>query len=183
MEETTRNKIKEARYIICSCEGAAEQEIMELLLDNEETIFDRSQLVFGEVTKLRKGEDIKNKYLGADYDEKIILIRILDSKREKIRIPKPYNEKVEIVNINTNPEIEILIIIYFEKYQDYIRHYKSSKKPSEYCKEILKIPNCKKQGYFSNLFGNNIDVLVKVIKEYSSYRNRNEGYFLSDLLK
>ncbi len=183
MEEATRNQISRAKYIICSCEGAAEQEIMDLLLNNELLIFARSQLVYGEVTKLRKGEDIKNKYLGADYAEKIVLLRILDSRRENIRIPKPYKEKVEIVNINTNPEIEILLIIYFGKYQEYIRHYKSFKKPSEYCKEILKITDCKKQGYFNELFGSRVDVLVKVLKEYSSHRNRSEGYFLSDLLK
>ena len=36
------------------------------------------------------------------------MIRILDSRREEFRLSKAYEQKVDVVNVITAPEIEIL---------------------------------------------------------------------------
>ena len=38
------------------------------------------------------------------------MIRILDSRREEFRLSKAYAQKIDVVNVITAPEIEMLII-------------------------------------------------------------------------
>lgn len=45
-----------------------------------------------------------------DFAGKIKVYRVLDSRRENFKISKAYQHKVEIVNVITAPEIEMLII-------------------------------------------------------------------------
>lgn len=50
-------------YVVCSCEGAAEEAVM----DNECLIFDRKSLVGRKVTRRRKAEDIQQQFLNRDF--------------------------------------------------------------------------------------------------------------------
>lgn len=58
--------------------------------------------------------------MGKDYGSKIDLFRILDSKRENFNLKtakyrKIFEEKIEVINVITPPEIELLIIVSEEK--------------------------------------------------------------------
>lgn len=44
------------------------------------------------------------------FDDQISVIRILDSRREDFRLSKAYEYKVDVINVITAPEIEMLII-------------------------------------------------------------------------
>ena len=74
----------------------------------------------------------------------------------------------------------MLIIHSEKKYQEY---QKSRKKPSEFCKENLKMHNVKSYDFVYKYFSN-IEILIGAIKNYHEKANidKNE-YSLNDLLK
>lgn len=179
--EELKKLLLEVNYIIISCEGAAEREIMNLLSDNDKLIFSKEKIIT--ITNYRKAEDIQENYLMRYYDGKVLLLRIIDSRREKFRLQKPYNERCIVIDINTVPEIEILTIISKRKFDEYNRRYKNKMKPSDYCKQILGIKDIKKRGYIKSQFINNIDILVRLLMEYERLTKRNGMLFIKDLLK
>ena len=178
-----RKRLTRAKYILCICEGAAEEDILNLLLDNDALIFSREQIIFDGITRERKASVITDRYLGAEFAEKIVVLRILDSKNENFKIKKPYNEKCEVININTNPEIEILFIIHKGKFNEYVRKYKSTTKPSEYCKRVLGVKGIKEQGFFKEYFTDDVKELINILLDYRKLSQRESFLFLADLLK
>lgn len=71
------------------------------------------------------------------YDDKISIIRVLDRENEKFEIKNAaYSAKIDVVNIVTSPEIEMLIICSEGKYEDYCK-VKSKMSPSNFCKQYL----------------------------------------------
>ena len=68
-------------YVICICEGAAEQAIIELLLDHNSLVFAHDNLVGREVTRKRKSSEIQSSFLNRAYQRRVNILRILDSKR------------------------------------------------------------------------------------------------------
>ena len=58
----------------------------------------------------------------------------LDSRREDFHLSKAYEHKVDVINVITAPEIEMLII-HNEKAYD--RFKNREKKPSEFCKQTF----------------------------------------------
>ena len=82
-----------------------------------------------EVIRCRDGKRFEEKYLRKGFLEKISVIRILDSRRENY-----------VINVITAPEIEMLIIFNEDKYKEF---KKSGKKPSDFCKEDLKMTSVK----------------------------------------
>ena len=62
---------------------------------------------------------------------------MLDRENEKFEIKNAaYSEKIDVVNIVTSPEIEMLIICSEGKYEDYCK-VKSKMSPSKFCKQYL----------------------------------------------
>lgn len=59
---------------------------------------------------------------------------------EYFKLSKAYESKVDVINVITAPEIEMLIIFNEEKYNEF---KKSGKKPSIFCKENLKMSSVK----------------------------------------
>lgn len=83
----------------------------------------------------------------------------------------------------TAPETEILVIIDQRKYEDF-QKYKSKKKPSEYCKERLKIDYKKSYKFIYTYFSAKPEALVRAIQEYRRISKNNNGELtLADLLK
>ena len=78
-------------YVICICEGAAEQAIMELLLDHTSLIFKRENLVGREITRKRKVSDIQTSFLNRAYQRRVNILRILDSKKDSFKLPPMQN--------------------------------------------------------------------------------------------
>lgn len=105
------------KYLTCICEGGAERAIIDLLLDNHMLIFERKNLIDEEVLKCRKGKEFEEKYLRKGFSEKVIVYRILDSYSENFKLSKAYKHKVDVINIITSPEIEMLIICSEGKYK------------------------------------------------------------------
>lgn len=108
------------------------------------------------------------------------MLRILDSRREKFKLSKAYAPKIDVINVITAPEIEMLIILNEGKYAEY---KKSNKKPSEFCKTELKYKNVKSTEFLKEYFAD-ASVLVSAIIEYKRVSNiRNGECTLADLLR
>ena len=128
-----------SKYKACICEGSAEK------------------------IRCREGRKFEEKYLRKGFQDKISVIRILDSRRENFRISKAYAGKVDVINVVTAPEIEMLIIFNENKYKEF---KKTGQKPSSFCKEDLKMAEVKSYDFVKNYFDNPL-VLVAAIKKIS----------------
>lgn len=103
-----------SKYIACICEGAAKQAVIELLLDSNKLIFRYDDMLENEVIRCRSAQKFEERYLRKGFTEKITILRILDSHRENFNLSRAYRGKIDVINIVTAPEIEMLII-YAEK--------------------------------------------------------------------
>lgn len=169
-----------AKYKACICEGSAEEAVIDILLDNNLLIFERDEMLEEQVIRCREGKRFEERYLRKGFNGKISVIRILDSRRENFKLSRAYQDKVDVINIITAPEIEMLIIFAEDKYQSF---KKSKKKPSDFCKEDLKMPNVKSYDYVKSYFANS-SVLVGAIKKYDEISKIPKGeWTLLDLLK
>ena len=101
------------------------------------------------------------------FKDQISVIRILDSRREEFRLSKAYEKKVDVINVITAPEIEMLIIHSEGAYE---RFKRSGKKPSEFCKADLRMHNVKSYDFVKDYFSNS-QILVNAIKEYRRTAN------------
>lgn len=169
-----------SKYVACICEGAAEQVIMDLLLENNRLIFNRDDLLEGELLRCRSGKNFEEQYLRKGFTEQITVLRVLDSRNETFKLSKAYVHKIKVVNVITAPEIEMLIIFKEGKYNAY---KKSGKKPSVFCKSELKYSDVKSTDFIKRYFCD-IESLVDAIKEYKRVSYLRDGeYSLADLLK
>ena len=133
-----------------------------------------------EVIRCRDGKRFEEKYLRKGFKDKISVIRILDSRRENFKLSKAYEHKVDVINVITAPEIEMLIIFNEDKYKEF---KKSGKKPSVFCKEDMKMVDVKAYDFVKRYFSNP-EVLVAAIKKYHETSKIQRGeYTLLDLLK
>ena len=169
-----------ARYKACICEGAAESAIIDILVDNDLLIFSRSEMLDESVIRCRNAKRFEERYLRKGFDDQISVVRILDSRREEFRLSKAYAHKIDVINVITAPEIEMLIIHNEGAYE---RFKRSGKKPSDFCKTDLRIHEVKSYDFVKGYF-RDPDTLVKAIKEYRRTANIPNGeYTLLDLLK
>lgn len=102
--------MKLAKYKACICEGSAESAIIDILVDNNLLIFTREEMLDEKVIRCRSAKNFEERYLRKGFDEQISVIRILDSRRERFKLSKAYAYKIDVVNVITAPEIEMLII-------------------------------------------------------------------------
>lgn len=172
--------MKLAKYIACICEGSAEEAIMDILIDNNLLIFAREDMLEEKVIRCRNAKTFEERYMRKGFKERISIIRILDSRREEFRISKAYKPKVDVINVITAPEIEMLII---HKEKAYNKFKKSGKKPSEFCKADLHMHSVKTYDFVKSYFSDP-KLLVNAIKEYRRNAHVVNGeYSLLDLLK
>lgn len=169
-----------SKYIACICEGAAEQAVIELLLDSNKLIFRYDDILENEVIRCRSAQKFEERYLRKGFTEKITILRILDSHRENFNLSRAYRGKIDVINIVTAPEIEMLMIYAEKKYAQYKR---SGKKPSIFCKEDLGYSNVKSTAFVKQYF-QNIDVLIAAIREHKRVAAvQRDEYTLADLLQ
>mgnify|MGYP004614847149 CR=1 FL=1 len=172
--------MKLSKYVACICEGGAEKTIIELLLDSNSLIFSYDDLLEGEILRCRKARDFETQYLRKYFNEKVTVLRILDSRRERFALSKAYAHKVDVINVVTAPEIEMLVILSENKYKEFKG---SNLKPSEYCKSFLGYSNVKRPVFIEAYF-KDLDKLITAIKRYKKVSKINHGeYALADLLK
>lgn len=103
-----------SKYVACICEGAAEQTIIKILLDNDKLIFTYDDLLEGEPLRCRSAKSFEEQYLRKGFTDKITVLRVLDSRRENFKLSKAYSHKIDVVNVITAPEIEMLVIFWKE---------------------------------------------------------------------
>lgn len=168
-----------AKYKACICEGAAEAAIIDILLDNELLIFSKEEMLDEKVIRCRDGKTFETRYLRKGFSDTISIIRILDSRRENFKLSKAYEHKVDIINVITAPEIEMLIIFNEDKYKEF---KKSGKKPSDFCKEDLKMSHVKAYDFVKKYFSD-VTILLQAIRKYNEMSKvRKDEYTLLDLL-
>lgn len=167
--------------IACMCEGGAETAIVNILLDHDLLVFNRSRMLEETVLRRVSAREFEKRYLRYEYDQKIMILRIIDSRNEMFRLSKAYQHQVQVINVITAPEIEILMILSQGKYDHFCRS--GIQKPSDYCKSILKIKNVKSPEFVTNYFSDP-GVLTDSITEYHRLhkQGKNEAS-LYDLLK
>ena len=167
-------------YIACIAEGGAETVIIDILLDNHLLIFERERLVDESVLSCRSAEEFERRYLRKGFDGKITVFRILDSRRENFKLGKAYQNKVDVINIVTAPEIEMLIILNEDKYDAF---KKSGMKPSQFCKAELGFRDVKTRSFVSKYFADST-VLVSAIKKYAEVSKiQRHEHTLYEMLK
>ena len=165
------------------CEGGAEIAIMDALLDHDLLVFTRNQMInYGNIIPRISAKEFQSRYLKVAYEDKLYILRVIDSRAEgfPLKLKEPYNNQVEVINVITAPEIEMLVIVNEGKLREY---EKSGKKPSDYCKVDLGHRNVKKPAFIRGYFSDP-KKLVKSIQEYHRIHKQKVGELsLSDLLK
>ncbi|HIT13461.1 MAG TPA: hypothetical protein IAB54_04870 [Candidatus Scatomonas merdigallinarum] len=168
------------KYTACICEGGAERAILDLLLDAHKLIFEREDLIEEELLRCRNAREFERRYLKKGFSEKITVYRILDSRRENFKLSKAYEQKIDVINVITAPEIEMLIICCEGKYKEFKN---SGLKPSVYCKTKLKLINVKNYEFIQTYFSD-MHILINALHEYRRVSKiRKEEKTLFDLLK
>ena len=93
---------------------------------------------------------------------------------------KAYDHKVDVINVVTAPEIEMLIILNENRYVDF---KKSGMKPSEYCMNALKL-HCVKSYDFVTQYFSDPSVLIAAMKRYTEVSRIAKGeWTLLNLIK
>ncbi|HEM3665431.1 TPA: hypothetical protein U1C77_001080 [Streptococcus suis] len=158
----------EKQYSAIICEGAAEEAIIEILLENECLVVKNNDyLINNGPIRSRSAKSFCDKYMGKNYGLKVKLYRVIDSRNENFNFKsakyrKIFEEKIEVINVITPPEIELLVIVSQGEYDDFVRSL--HKKPSEYCKQVLKLEDVKQFKFVKDYFSD-LDKLLNSIKE------------------
>lgn len=172
--------MKLAKYKACICEGSAEAAIIDILVDHDLLIFPREEMLDEKVIRCRNAKRFEEQYLRKGFPAQISIIRILDSRREEFRLSRAYEHKIDVINVITAPEIEMLMI---HSEGMYDRFKRSGKKPSEFCKTELKMDRVKSYEFVKDYF-RNPQKLVDAIRAYRRTANiPKDEYSLADLLK
>ncbi|WP_222426099.1 N-6 DNA methylase [Streptococcus sp. sy018] len=171
------------------CEGSAEQAIIEILLEKECLIIEIDDYLINKgPIRTRSAKNFCDTYMGKNYASKIDLFRIIDSRNEKFnfgskKYKKIFEEKINIVNVITPPEIELLIIVNENKYIDFDKS--KCNKPSDYCQQVLKMKDVKSFDFVKNYFSNENDLINAIKKVHKMKKTVIPPNFrtLYDLLK
>lgn len=68
------------------CEGASEQAILEILLENDALTIKKESLLDEKVFREWSAENFFKKHMRVEFDEKVTIYRILDSKKENFKV-------------------------------------------------------------------------------------------------
>lgn len=165
-----------AFHPIISCEGTAEQVLMEKLLGASALVFPATNVV--EITRKRKANEIQE-LLNYNFDWPVCVIRILDSRKEQFRLNRLYAERFPVWSFVTHPEIEVLAIV---KEGQWRRWEKSRKRPSDFCKQDLGMANIKQKCFLDDYW--TAQSIVEAANEYRRLSKIPKGeYCLADLIK
>jgi len=122
----------------------------------------------------------ESRYLRKGFSGAITVYRILDSRRESFRLSKAYEHKVDVINVITAPEIEMLIILNENRYDDF---KKSGMKPSEFCMTVLKLHQVKSYDFVLKYFSDPT-ILIAAMKKYTEVSRIPKGeWALLNLVK
>ncbi|MCL2526240.1 MAG: hypothetical protein FWE46_04220 [Coriobacteriia bacterium] len=178
LSQADREYLESSHAVFC-CEGAAEQALIELLLDRKRLII--SDLGNVQISRHRGASKVEEKNLGFDFDRAVSILRIADSPREQFKLSKLYRDTVRVFSFYTKPEFEMLTIVAAGKYDEYTRKYRSSTRPSEYCKSVLGMSKVKSKEFINDYFAET-GFLEKALVDYRSLSSQKEPC-IADLLR
>lgn len=178
--------------ILLLCEGKNEEKLLEILLDEDALIFKKEDLI--ELRAFPIPYNIKSPFIISSIihnGEEIDIIRVKDSQKDKITIPKElkrYVSKDRIFDYCTKPEIEMLLIYNENLINEYLK-VKSKISPKDFAKSNIiykghKYDNSTK--FYEEYYGgeDNKGKLVNNIKGLKKYQtNKKREKYLADLLK
>ena len=178
--------------ILLLCEGKNEEKLLNILLDEDALIIKRDDLIglrplpipFNIKHQVRVTSILHN-------GEQIDIIRVKDSQKDNISIPKEikkYVSKDRVYDYCTKPEVEMLLI-YNENLIDEYQKVKSRVKPKVFAKRniVYKGKRYDNSTEFYAMYYDgpeNKGKLVNNIKGYKKYQKNKKGEkSLADLLK
>lgn len=183
-----------SRFVLFSCEGAAEGVVIQTLFDNDCLAVPRDLVVKDNTyfnrpyTRLRKANQIAEEYFGMSYESPdasgLTIARIVDSKSPKFEFSKRYQNGTRVANFFTRPEIEMLVIHSESAFGDWQKASRRQRqlKPSEFCKQALGISRVKEAAFLKDYWAD-VDRLVYAITSYAEHAHCEPGdYTLRDLI-
>lgn len=176
------------KYLIL-CEGANEELIINILLENNKLIIDKNDLIGLRPYNVRQLSNPTIKSELKIYNKQVTVIRIGDKQNDRFPIPielKDIVKKENIFKYCTLPEFEILLIINENKYRDFCNS--SEKKPKIYAKKNIiynKVRYNQTSKFIYDYYsGKRIKNLIENLNEYKRIkRHKREELYLADLLK
>ncbi|HEC2148025.1 TPA: hypothetical protein R1903_001564 [Staphylococcus delphini] len=165
--------------VACIVEGKTEKIILEMILEDDLLFFSKDNLLDQKILeiKFRNPKIFTDTYLTLSYhNTELYLIVIKDDKKD-YKIPNPYNRQItKKLMVTTSPEIEILMIISLNKYDEYTKKYKSKYKPSEYLKiHFYNKQNIKSEKFIRDFYKKYS--LRDAIEKYHSYTTNSTTLF------
>lgn len=175
--------------VACICEGNSEKYIIEILLEQNNLIFDRDQLLDSKILtgSYRKPKVFTDHYLTLDYgDSNLVILVIQDNCNPGFFIKDPYNHQVNgNYLVITSPEIEMLMIHALNLFDEF-QKVKSIKKPCEFLSDRLQVKQSKlkSKDYIYNFYSK-YDLVnsIKLHKSKSSKLRKDNYLFLNDIIK
>jgi len=188
--------------VLFSCEGTAEQVIVDKLITKNLTFIDRERIITNPYnndawsTRDRSGRSLARDFLHQNYGRNVTILCIQDQLNHRTLLHQPYAERAQSINVTTHPEIEMLIVYRegkLDEYNSWKSHHRGTKnsklKPSLFCKEELgkddhDFRNVKTYP-FLNQYWDDADALVRALelyREMTSAKKQGEDFLLADLL-
>lgn len=173
-----------SRYVLFSCEGAAEGVVVERLFESGKLAIPEERVVLDPITykpftRLRKAADIENRFFAQNYNvdgaEGLLLARVVDSRNAKFSLSRINRDAALVRTFITAPEIEMLVIHAEGAYEGWCRANKSNRhlKPSEYCVEQLGMHEVKSAGFLRE-YWSDVEKLVLAIQGYAAKRGKRK---------
>jgi len=165
-------------YSAIIVEGTAERIIMQRLLQANYLIISNTELLGRKILHTRNAKLFAKQYLSHSFEEKVQLYRILDSKKEVFKLPKAYEQKVQVINVLTTPEIEMLLICS----EGLLSTFKqiNGKKPSNFMKDKLHL-NVKTTTFNEHYWS--ADKIVKAVIDYHRTSATKNEFGIYNLLR
>lgn len=182
------------RFVLFSCEGAAEGVVIQTLFDNDRLAVPRDLVVRDNTyfnrpyTRLRKANQIAEEYFGMSYESPdasgLTIARIVDSKSPKFEFSKRCQNGTQVVSFYTRPEIEMLVIHSEGAFGDWQKASRRQRqlKPNEFCKQSLGISRVKETAFLKDYWAD-ADRLISAIMSYAEHSHCEPSEFtLRDLI-
>ena len=120
--------------ILIMCEGPNELKVINMLLDAGKLRFTRNELLDLRAFHARQLTSPQLKPALDAYHGGIEIYRVGDKMSDKLKVPKECSNIIRVRKFCTLPELEMLLIIAEERFDDYEK-VKSKQKPKEFCKK------------------------------------------------
>lgn len=167
----------DGRHVLFVCEGSAESAIIETLVESgmlgvPDDRIERDQETDAPYTTRRSGSAVTDAFLNLDYEGgPLRIIRIADSRNERFKLRRGYEERATVETLLTRPEIEILVILREHAYDQW---RKSRLSANQYCKQRLDMPDVKRYEFIKQ-YWSDVDAPCAAIHEYRRIHRFDPG--------